>query len=203
MKLNSNIGRARARQIRLLSGRIGLWMAIGLAAVTGVVWAADLISEPDLLDAEKAFSLTARVNSNQTIEVRYAIADGYYMYRDRFRFSIDGQAIAVAKNNWPPGKWKQDVTFGKVITYRKSVRLLLTPASINPHALKVPGKSFSLSANSQGCADVGVCYPPLRQTIALAPGSTEWVSAQGDEILGFSPQTPLGNRLTDQLKSGK
>lgn len=203
MKLNNNIGCARTRPIRPLSRRIAFLLVIGFAGTTGVVWAADPVSEVDLLDAEKAFAVTARVSGNQTIEVRYAIADGYYMYRDRFRFSIDGEAIAVAKNDWPTGIWKQDITFGKVITYRKSVRLLLSPGPVNRHVLNAPGKILSLSVKSQGCADVGVCYPPLRQTIALATGSKGWVSAHGEETKGFSPDKPLGKRLTDQLKSGK
>ena len=44
----------------------------------------------DLLDPEKAFRFSARMNGHELIEVRYEIAHGYYLYRDRFSFVVEG-----------------------------------------------------------------------------------------------------------------
>lgn len=114
----------------------------------------------DLLPAERAFALSARGLDERTIEVRFAIARGYYLYRDKFRFGVAPGALAAAPL-LPRGQMKDDEFFGRVETYRTSVAVRLTldrPA---------PGEQVTLNAESQGCADVGVCYPPHAQTLVL------------------------------------
>ena len=37
-----------------------------------------------------------------------------------------------------------------------------------PLAQAAAGRTITLHANSQGCADVGVCYPPNPQQLTLA-----------------------------------
>ena len=65
---------------------------------------ASLRAEPDLLPLEQAFRLSARVIDASTVEVRFDIADGYYLYRDKFAFAA-GQAVLGAADI-PPGKMK-------------------------------------------------------------------------------------------------
>ena len=76
----------------------------------------------DLLEADQAFHLTTRVVNGTTLEARWQIARGYYLYRDKFRFeAIDG---AILKDPvFPRGKIKQDPLFGQVETYVKSVKV--------------------------------------------------------------------------------
>ena len=117
----------------------------------------------ELLPAEQAFRFSARALDDRTLEARFAIADGYYLYRDKFRFAAvapDGAAIGTPE--LPAGKIKTDEFFGKVETYRGTlvVTLPLTGAPA--------GKTVVLETDSQGCADVGVCYPPSRQKLTLA-----------------------------------
>lgn len=164
------------------------------------VWAVASNGESEVLDAEKAFSVTARLVGAKTLELRYAIADGYYMYRDRFHFTIDGQPIRVAQKNWPTGRWKHDANFGRVVTYRNSVRLLL-PVSLTKLEADPNGRAtLTMTAVSQGCADVGICYPPMRQTLRLVPGSFGWVAPNNHIPLSLnSPDTKPGNGLAGSL----
>ena len=192
------------------SNRLACYMVmLGMALVTcsGLATttpAAGSMHEPDLLEAEKAFSVTARLMDDHTLELRYVIAPGYYMYRDRFRLSIDGQPVLLPRQAWPDGSWTQDATFGKVVTYRKSVRLLLPVPSKDIDGMQMGAKTLTLIAGSQGCADAGICYPPLRQTLVLVPGSRVWVVPQGDgSSPGFSHGGRAGSELADLLKSGK
>ena len=116
----------------------------------------------DLLDVDKAFRLSARAVDAGTLEVRYDIAKGYYMYRDKFKFALEPAAVQTGTPQFPPGKVKQDEFFGEVETYRKEVvvRLPFTaPAGLD---------AVTLKATSQGCADIGVCYPPNPQTLLVA-----------------------------------
>lgn len=107
---------------------------------------------------EQAFRFSARVVDAQTLEARWDIAPGYYMYRDKFKFTLEGATLGNVE--LPPGLVKEDETFGKVETYRDAVVVRL-PFSAAAASLK-------LQAVSQGCADIGICYPPQKQTAELS-----------------------------------
>ena len=115
--------------------------------------------EPKLLPPEQAFRLSARALDPSTIEARFDVADGYYLYRDKLRFSVSPGSAAPAV--LPPGKAKHDEFFGDVEIYRGVVAVRLPIASVGP------GQVLTLSADSQGCADAGVCYPPTREQVQL------------------------------------
>lgn len=122
--------------------------------------------EPKLLPNERAFAFSARGLDSRTVEARFVIAEGYYLYRDKLRFAVEPGALeAVAL---PAGKVKEDAFFGKVETFRNQVVVTL------PLAAAAPGLPVTIAAESQGCADLGVCYPVQVQkvTVALpAPGA--------------------------------
>ena len=113
------------------------------------------------LPPEQAFRFSARVVDAKTIEARWQITDQYYMYRDKFKFALDGGTLGAPK--LPPGKMKEDENFGNVEVYRKEVKILI-PVEAGG------ATSFTLKATSQGCWDEGICYPPTPQqaTVSLA-----------------------------------
>ena len=118
--------------------------------------------EPKLLPPEQAFRFSARAVDPKTIEARFDVADGYYLYRDKLRFTVAGGSPALGEPALPAGKRKRDEFFGDVETYRGTL------------VVKVPvvdgsaGQAVVITADSQGCADVGVCYPPNTQQVRLA-----------------------------------
>jgi thiol:disulfide interchange protein DsbD len=114
----------------------------------------------ELLEPEKAFRLAARPLDARTIEVSFDIADGYYMYRDKFRFAADPASGAkLGAPQFPQGVRKTDEFFGEVETYRKRVAIVL-PVENAPEKLE-------LTVTSQGCADAGVCYAPTEGKLTL------------------------------------
>ncbi len=131
------------------------------AALACAAVAAAVAAEPELLPAEQAFRLSARALDDRTLEARFEVADGYYLYRDKLRFAVEPEAAGVTTPVLPPGKVKDDLFFGQVETYRGEVVAKL------PLAKGSPGQSLVLVADSQGCADVGVCYPVNRQKVTL------------------------------------
>lgn len=138
--------------------RAAAWLlALSSVALAALAAAAG----PNLLPAEQAFRLSARVLDPSTLEVRYNVADGYYLYRDKLRMSVEPPPAASGTPLLPPGLAIEDAFFGKVQTYRGLVvvRVPLSGAR--------PGTGLTLVADSQGCADVGVCYPPQSQRLAL------------------------------------
>jgi len=115
-------------------------------------------AEDELLDPEIAFHFSARLLSPDALEVHFRIADGYYMYRDRYRFSVQPDSIDLSEPRFPEGEWHQDDFFGDSEIYRNEVtiRLPISPPLQSRQAIR-------LVAVSQGCADVGVCYLPATQ----------------------------------------
>ena len=130
-----------------------------IAALVGAV--AMAANAAELLPAEQAFRFSARALDDHTLEARFAIADGYYLYRDKFRFVVAPDGAVLGAPDLPPGKVKTDEFFGKVETFRGTVAVKL------PLSGATAGQSVVLTADSQGCADVGVCYPPTRQMLTL------------------------------------
>jgi len=137
----------------------------------------------EFLDPAVAFKPTARALDGQTIEVSFAIAKGYYLYRDKFRFAVEGDAVTLGEPVMAKGKEKDDETFGKVEVFYQSVAIRL------PVERNVSGPlSLKLNITSQGCADAGVCYPPQTQTVAVqlpdpatVPAAAAAAAADGDE----------------------
>ncbi len=131
----------------------------------------------DLLEPDKAFALRTRVLDDQRIELTYKIAKGYYLYRERFAFKADGAQLGAAE--LPAGQSKKDEFFGDVETYRGELRFTLPVKEASAERIK-------LFATSQGCADVGVCYPPYTHEAALRVAAAS--SAGG----GGASSMPLG-----------
>jgi len=138
------------------------WMSIANAGLFG---------DDELLPPDKAFAFEASVDADGRVQADWKIADGYYLYRDKFKFSAGEVGITPGVASFPPGKVKEDPTFGRVETYRKKVRVSI-PLTRAPGS----GNQLSFTATYQGCADIGVCYPPQTRTISLqlpdAPAST-------------------------------
>ncbi|MGQ0525654.1 MAG: protein-disulfide reductase DsbD [Betaproteobacteria bacterium] len=150
-------------------------------------------AEPELLEPEKAFRFAARIARPDAIEVRYQIAPGYYMYRDKFRVSVAPAEAKLGEPQLPPGKRKTDKFFGDVDVYRDEVRILVPVETGGV----VP--ALTLTAVSQGCADVGVCYVPQEQRVQLTyaayspAGGGPFVGA-ATEKAGVSPFVDVPGR---------
>jgi thiol:disulfide interchange protein DsbD len=133
---------------------------VDLLLATCAALALSTAAANDLLAPEQAFQFSARLIEPGLVEVRYRIADGYYMYRDKFRFSAIPRSAGLGDARFPRGKIKDDEFFGRVETYRGEVVIRLPVKST---------RGFTLKSVSQGCADAGVCYVPLTQSARLVP----------------------------------
>jgi len=149
----------------------------------------------DYLPPEQAFQLSARMIDAGTLELSYRIADGYYMYRDRFHFSAQGATLGEPQ--FPAGKRKYDENFQKEVeTYHQAVtaRMTVTGATGN----------FTVSAVSQGCADKGLCYPPMTLAVTMSPQAIGQIVAAGsgkERVAGSAGSDMDG--IAAVLKSGR
>ena len=148
------------------------WLLLGLVAclVVQPARAAD-----DFLAPEQAFRVEAHMLSPDRAEVTVRVASGYYVYREPFRFSAQGAVLGAAVI--PPGKVKFDENFQKnVETYRDTLRITVPVVSATG--------PFTLAVALQGCADAGLCYPPMTTERRLDPGV---LAAAGGAVTSQAP----------------
>ena len=137
------------------------WLLVAVSLLIALWGHRAAAAEDQFLEPEKAFRFSARAADDRHVEVLFQITPGYYMYRERF--SVSAAQATLGAVGLPPGKVKYDETFQKdVETYRGELRVRV-PVD------KAPA-SFVLNVVSQGCADAGLCYPPMTSaaTVSLA-----------------------------------
>lgn len=125
----------------------------------------------DLLAPEQAFKISAKAVSANQLEVSWDIAEGYYLYRNKTSINSQSEKIQLGALDMPAGKTKHDEFFGDVVTYRGQLKVLA--AVINPQALT----SIDIQVVYQGCADMGICYPPQKKIFSIALPKTELTPA--------------------------
>src|SRR5450830_1222803 len=153
----------------------------------------------DYLAPEVAFKFSAKMVGAKTVEIDYAIADGYYMYRDRFHFKAEGATLGEPV--FPHGKVKFDYNFQKEVeTYRNSVSVRIPVEATG---------SFKLTATGQGCADQGLCYPPMDTVATMSPDAVGHVVKAADAANPANADSVGGAGASDMdkiaaiLQSGK
>lgn len=145
------------------------WLALVLALLSGSVSAGlfdrfGSSSEERILDAAQAFQLTINAVDPLTLEARWIIAPGYYLYRDKFRLNLlDAPGLTVTGLDIPPGESKEDPYFGRQQVFHNEAVVVARLQRDSRSA-----QTVRVKVDYQGCAEIGVCYPPLSQTLSVA-----------------------------------
>jgi thiol:disulfide interchange protein DsbD len=130
-----------------------------------LVFGAIVAQAQNFLAPEQAFQVSAEYQSNQEIVLHAKPAKGYYIYRESIKFKLvkNTDAVQLGLPQLPLGKIKFDENFGKELeTYPKDFSILL-PLINNKNAT-----GMLLSMELQGCADKGICYPPMELRFTLS-----------------------------------
>lgn len=114
----------------------------------------------DFLPIDKAFRVQATENPDSTVSIRFNNADGYYLYRHRLSFSTATLGVNLGEAQLPEGLARSDQFFGDIEAYYGSLEVILPIA--NPDDLP-----YILDVGYQGCADLGLCYPPETHSFKL------------------------------------
>ena len=128
----------------------------------------------DFLPPEQAFKAVAtwavkssvgQVNSDASVEVTVAPAAGYYIYRESLKLYVvnqSGSARESLRINFPKGKIKFDENFGK------KLEVYQNPFQITAAYKQADLANLILEIELQGCADKGICYPPMKMQFKFA-----------------------------------
>ena len=116
---------------------------------------------------EQAYQVSVRVEENQLL-LDWSIRDGYYLYRDRFRFNAVDANSQLSSPLFIAGKVKWDEYFEAELEVYYNQTTVILPFQTGAEQLEI-------QMESQGCADAGLCYPPYEQwlTVDLTNGIVE------------------------------
>jgi thioredoxin:protein disulfide reductase len=138
-------------------------------------------AEDELLDPEEAYVLTANVADGTHLNLFWEIADGTYLYQDHIQIAlVDGQGVTLGEYQLPQAEIKQDSirpdgSIGDVAVYHHQIDLNLPLVRTNTDPTTI-----GLEVKYQGCAEIGVCYPPISKQLTLSlPGIS---SAEASEM---------------------
>lgn len=169
--------------------------APALSSLGNLGQALGLQEEDEILTPEQAYQLSATVERADQIRLIWQIAPGTYLYQDKIRVELkSSDGVQLGQFQLPPAEIKQDAlrpdgTFGDLPVYHNKINLPIPLIRSNPAATDV-----ELQVGYQGCAEAGVCYPPIRKSLSLAlPVMPEGLAAsplqQAQQAL-IATQTP-------------
>ncbi len=148
----------------------------------------------DFLDPEQAFKVDVQLTGDREFRLNFMIAPGYYMYREQFKLEADGAKLGDIA--WPTPKRKFDETFQKEVeTYRDRLSITVPVEQLGAAPLK-------LVLTGQGCADKGLCYPPMKSQLTLGlkgfgGDGAVTVGAAPDALSGFGVANAVASTAAD------
>ncbi len=186
--------------------------ALAADTLPGLGQGLGLESGTQFLPADQAFRLSTTVVNGNTVTARWRITDGYYLYRDKFHFRIlSPQGTRLGTVTLPPGKQKDDGTFGHVDVYYHAVQARLPIERADGSR----PQTITLQLVYQGCADAGICYPPITKQVALAlpiamvsaaaapPAAASAPVAAGARSADTGQNLSAQDRIARMLRTGK
>ena len=109
-----------------------------------------------VLPPEQAFPYEARISGN-LLEINFYLPEGYYLYKDKFGIIQSGNDLGY-DILFPEAVMHEDEFFGISEIYRDAFSLRVN--------LDNYSSSDTLQILLQGCADIGLCYPPQVWTLS-------------------------------------
>ena len=140
-----------------------LLRSLAAAGVLLVFCAAAFAQEPKFLPPDQVFHLSGAAAGAGAVRLDWTIRGGYYLYRERMKVTAaDGTVLGALQ--LPQGKIKMDQYFGREEIYRDAVSGTVAVQGATPGG----AHNLPLRVTYQGCADAGLCYPPITKTLTVA-----------------------------------
>lgn len=170
----------------MLGMLLGAWVAHAQTANF------DPIKAPEtkkFLPAAMVFQMTSRASAPNQYTLTWRVAQGYYLYKDQMKIvATDGATVSSVK--WTtPTQSKDDPTFGQVQVFHNQAIAVVTV-----NTSKVTTGQPILNVRYQGCADGGLCYPPINAQVALNVANTP---APVDKTAAVTPAADTNNAVVN------
>lgn len=147
--------------LRSLLACLALLGALANSASAKPWWMRGIESnETDFLPPDTAFRVSAGVDGNK-VRIRWVIADGYYLYRQRISVKAESPDLMVAAPVLPQGTLKTDPYLGTQEIYHQQVEATAAYSRFDGGA-----HPLQIKVTYQGCAEAGLCYPPITKVLS-------------------------------------
>ncbi len=166
---------------RLLLGLLFFAFFIGLAKAQ---------TENDYLLPDQAFQLSAKPDGPDAVRVNWKIADDYYLYRSKFKFSSGDSTIKFGEPEFPQALIKDDEFFGKTEVYRHLLEVRIPLQRSNNET-----RNLELTTVYQGCADAGLCYPPQTRKVKVELAALQSPPSENKTLAALNALNELGQTL--------
>lgn len=157
------------------------------------------VDSEDLLPPDQAFQFTYKDKAKKAdrLLLSWDIANGYYLYRHKLKFTSLTPGIKIGEQSFPVNHTKHhDEFFGDVEIYRDHLEVEILLQRQDPKV-----NQLMLDVTFQGCADLGVCYMPIKKTVSfdLSDDSFDWsdTTSAPDQITPFVSEQ---NRIAASLQ---
>jgi len=148
----------------------------------------------DFLPPDQAFRFDALAGGSDQVVLNWEIAEGYYLYRARIKVTTPSASAQLGAAQFPAGQFKTDEYFGRQEIYHHELRVTVPVARAAGGAFSLP-----LQVTYQGCAEKGLCYPPITKSVSVAlargAGSAGGGGVSGSSGLGTSEQSRFAQLL--------
>lgn len=186
-----------------LARLIGLaWLALGTvtavadtnlpssAGINAILGAKKQQAEDEFLPPDEAFQVAAVADGADKVRVEWVIHEGYYLYKSRLKFATTDPQVRLGAAVLPMGKKKHDEYFGDQEVYHDELVATVPVTRSVAASGEVP-----IDVTYQGCADAGLCYPPITKTLKVSLGGSgsgtlgaaSGTAAAAKEAAGSSP----------------
>ena len=136
----------------------------------------------EFLPPDQAFRLGALADGSDRVRLNWDIAEGYYLYRTRTHVSTASSAAQLGTAQFPAGDIKNDEYFGKQEVYHHGLVVTVPVARATGGALQLP-----LKVTYQGCAEAGLCYPPITRELTVMLSGSASPAARPPSSSGAGP----------------
>jgi len=141
----------------------------------------------DFLPVDEAFQPLVTALDGNTVEVAIRVTPGYYLYRDKITAVAESDRVQAGRLDLPAGELKVDEWFGEMEVYHDDVIARLPLARATPDSMQL-----SVQVGFQGCADGGICYPPVTRTLSVTLPEATAVSTLPLAAAGTAGQSAAG-----------
>ncbi|MEO3864721.1 protein-disulfide reductase DsbD [Rheinheimera fenheensis] len=143
------------------------------------------------LPVEQAFVFDFVQQQDQLV-VSWSIADGYYLYKDKIK--LGGIAVSFSHPSYPASMTIEDEFFGVTEVYFHQLTLRIPLTDISEDAV--------FKIQYMGCAEAGLCYPPVTKEVPLQQLTATQVNDSNNQTTAtasspVSSQTSLAEKLSD------
>jgi thioredoxin:protein disulfide reductase len=123
-------------------------------------------NESDFLPPDVAFRVGGSVVDGSDMRLRWVIADGYYLYKQKIEVKAESPDLVLGVPQLPQGLMKTDPYLGRqeIYTQQFEAQVPYSRSDFGAHPIEV-------KVTYQGCAEAGLCYPPITKVLFPVAGT--------------------------------